>query len=143
VRFLDDDTLCTAGADSALRLWDLSAALPAAAAGGAPAAGAPPWLEASATLRGHANEKHAAPLAAAPRGYLACGGEDNAAYVYHAATRAPALRHALGGGADALTGAPAPAPPGAFVSALAWRADGGALLAANSAGVIQLLRVVT
>jgi WD40 repeat protein len=126
VRWLDDTALASAAPDGTLRLWDLRGALPPACS----------------VLRGHANEAHAVALAATAGGYLAVGGEDNCVCVYHAGTAAPALRHALGG-ADAATGAGAPPPHGAYVSALAWRRDGAGLLAANSAGHMQLLRVVT
>jgi WD40 repeat protein len=141
LRFLDDATLVTAAADSTLKLWHIAGALPTSSSPSLscmPSAPSP-----AAVLRGHVAHKHAAPLDAAPGGYLACGAEDHAVYLYHAATSAPALRHELpcvdgvrGGGATA-------APPGARVSALAYGAGGRALLAGSSTGVVQLLRVVS
>ncbi len=128
MRWLDDAALLSAAPDGTLRLWDLRGAMLAPAP--------------SCVLRGHANESHAVALATTAGGYLAVGGEDNCVCLYHAGTAAPALRHALGG-ADAATGAAAAAPHGAYVSALAWRRDGAGLLAGNSAGHMQLLRVVT
>jgi WD40 repeat protein len=111
----------------------------------------------SQVLSGHTNVKHFVGLAARG-GLVACGSETNEVYLYHRALPRPRALCAL-----RVPGEPPPAlrssgptPTGSasttsgggggssrtpFVSALTWRRDGGALLAANSRGGLWLLEL--
>lgn len=78
-------------------------------------------------------------------GLIASGSETNEVYVYGTRLPRPLACQAIQTPVPAPAPAPGgmrPAPPQPFVSAVAWRPGAEHLLAANSAGAIQLMRVV-
>ena len=82
-------------------------------------------------------------LSCSADGYMACGSEDNAVYLYHSSLSLPITRH--GFPAAATVGPPGPPEPPAgpaFASTVCWSHAGHHLVAANSAGILQLLRLV-
>jgi E3 ubiquitin-protein ligase RFWD2 len=107
--------LVSASTDSTVRLWSVSSS------------------ECVATYTGHVNEKNFVGLAAAGE-FVACGSETNEVVVYYKPMSAPLLRYSLSP-VEALLGESS----GHFVTALRWKGEGQALLAANSQGHIWVL----
>lgn len=148
VRFLDSGHLVSAATDHQLRLWDL----PSACAMGRTAT---PAL----VYRGHVNEKNFVGLSISRDGYIACGSEDNSAYVYAPTLPIPVTRYQFsardGGAAGASdagavgSGGMGTGRPGAassldgmyqhFVSSVAWSHRSRYLTVANSMGVLKVL----
>lgn len=71
-------------------------------------------------------------------GYMACGSEDNAVYLYHSSLPLPITRH---GFADGQAGAAEPQSGHTFASSVCWSHAGHHLIAANSAGCMQVLQL--
>ncbi|KAL6776984.1 PCOP1 [Auxenochlorella protothecoides x Auxenochlorella symbiontica] len=129
VRWLDSGSLITASTDSTLRRWGMLGADP----GPGPS-----------SYTGHTNEKNFVGLCVED-GLIASGSETNEVYVYGTRLPRPLACQAIQTPMPAPAPAPGgmrPAPPQPFVSAVAWRPGAEHLLAANSAGAIQLMRVV-
>lgn len=86
------------------------------------------------------------PRLAVEDGLIASGSETNEVYIYTTRLPRPLACQAI---QTPLPAAPSgaaggrPAAPQPFVSAVAWRPGAEHLLAANSAGAIQLMRVVS
>jgi E3 ubiquitin-protein ligase RFWD2 len=121
VAFLPGGELVSASTDSSLRVWDV-----------ARRAGV-------RTLVGHANDKNFVGLSVRDD-FVACGSEDNTAFVYHRAATRPVARHSFASpppASESDAGEPRPAQP--FVSAVCWKRDAPVLLAANSDGVLRVL----
>jgi WD40 repeat protein len=150
VRFLDGGRLAAASTDSAVRLWDVAAAIEGGSGGGGGAnaasnsSAAPRPLR---TFRGHRNERNFVGLSVAPGGYLACGSEDDAVHAYFHALPFPVATHSFAPPAAAGAGG-APGAPGAgaarprpFVSSVTWARGGRHCLAANSAGLLRVLKL--
>jgi protein suppressor of PHYA-105 1 len=147
VRFLDGSRLAAASTDSAVRLWGVAAALEggsgaaAAASAASNSSAAPRPLR---TFRGHRNERNFVGLSVAPGGYLACGSEDDAVHAYFHALPFPIATHSFapapgaGGGGAPGAGAARPRP---FVSSVTWARGGRHCLAANSAGLLRVLKL--
>lgn len=132
VRFLGSDRLVTAATDHQLRQWDL----PAAYAAGR-------CSEPALVYRGHVNEKNFVGLSISNDGYIACGSEENAAYVYESNLPMPLTRYSFSG-EEASGGGPAGAPGDGglynhFVSSVAWSQRSRYLTVANSTGVLKVL----
>jgi E3 ubiquitin-protein ligase RFWD2 len=68
--------------------------------------------------------------------YLACGSEDNAVYVYYKTLEKPIVMHTCNTVAEGVS----PEQKN-FVSSVAWRKQSDVILAANSLGIIHLLRL--
>jgi protein suppressor of PHYA-105 1 len=150
VRFVGGRALAAASTDSAVRLWRLDDALAAGAGAGA-GAGAPP-PQPLCTFTGHANERNFVGLAATDDGYLACGSEDDSVHAYYHSIPFAVTTHsfAADGAADEAAAAgragagaapPRASRPGHFVSAVAWARGGRHCLAANSGGLMRVLKL--
>ncbi|XP_047342061.1 E3 ubiquitin-protein ligase COP1-like isoform X2 [Impatiens glandulifera] len=117
VKFLSNEELASASTDNTLRLWDVKSNTPIR------------------TYGGHTNEKNFVGLSV-NNGFLACGSETNEVFVYHKAISKPVTWHKFGStdmeGSDEETGS-------YFISAVCWKNDSSALLAANSQGTIKVL----
>ena len=127
--------------DCTLRLWD---------------AGGSGSLSALRTLRGHVNERNFVGLSvrATPCGgdLVACGSENNAAYVYDSALSRPLATHRFDASCpltgsvvesalpSSVTQSATEAAP--FVSSVAWApGERSVLVAANSLGNLRVLRL--
>ncbi|CAI7763682.1 unnamed protein product [Closterium sp. NIES-54] len=150
VAFADPLTLVSASTDNTLRVWDLREVLGSAGDGSVmglqqqqqqrhPGQGsmAPCVL----TLSGHVNEKNFVGLSVSESGYIACGSENNSAYVYHRSVPAPITCHRFGA-VDAVTGRAGGEDAGHFVSSVCWRKGTHSLVAANSMGDVKVLEMV-
>lgn len=116
VRFLSADELISASTDSTLKLWSVA------------------QNECKRNFTGHTNEKNFVGLSTC-QDYIACGSENNAVYVYYKSLSKPVLTHRFAASASAEDSTD-------FVSSVCWKKDSGVLLAANSLGTINLLRLV-
>eukprot|EP00730_Choanoeca_flexa_P017943 TRINITY_DN8696_c0_g1_i3.p1 TRINITY_DN8696_c0_g1~~TRINITY_DN8696_c0_g1_i3.p1 ORF type:complete len:699 (+),score=141.33 TRINITY_DN8696_c0_g1_i3:151-2247(+) len=117
VRFLSSHELVSASTDSSLKLWDLNT------------------NSCARTFEGHRNDKNFVGLTH-HGDYLACGSEDNAVYVYYKTLEKPIVMHTCN---EASEGARPEQK--SFVSCVAWRKSSDVLLAANSLGLIHVLRL--
>ena len=84
---------------------------------------------------GHVNEKNFVGLTV-NGDYMACGSEDNAVYVYYKALERPVVKFAC-----SEESADHPGEHRNFVSSVAWRKDGDVVLAANTMGLVHVLKL--
>lgn len=128
VRFTDTGVLVSASTDSTLRQWT----------------GSDGTWQCSRTYAGHVNEKNFVGLSVLSDLY-ATGSETNALHVYHPALRTPVLQHSISNCCP-LTRVEMAQETGTFVSCVSWAricddTDSPILLAANSAGCIEILSI--
>lgn len=147
VKFLNGHEIVSASTDSQLKLWNVHD---------------PPLP--LRTFGGHVNERNFVGLAT-DGDYIACGSEDNAVYVYYKGLSRPLFNFRMDG-SSCLTAAAisnssfmTPARTGhaaagfssdserisemsEFVSAVCWRYQSNAIVAANSRGIIKVLELV-
>lgn len=119
VRYLNGQELSSASIDGTLRLWRTQES-------------------GSASVRcfqGHANEKNFVGLAASDE-FVACGSETDEVYVYFKALSAPIAKAAFGS-----SGAEEPSPH--FISAVRWQPGTRMLVAANSQGLVKLMKLTS
>ncbi len=93
-------------------------------------------------LRGHANEKNFVGLSVTSDGYLAAGSETNHVHAYYKSMPMPITSHNMAsshGHGDSEMGDGGGG--NRFVSCVCWSRRHGTLLAANSAGNIQVLEL--
>ena len=121
------DTVFAASTDSAIRSWELGAAL----GGDVQRASPHPTEVFSGT---HVNERNFVGLSVSSDGYVATGSEDNSVVVYYHKFPFAVCRHDLGGGGGGGSGR-------AFASSVCWARGGGGLLVGNSEGCLVLLRL--
>ncbi|GLT84722.1 hypothetical protein SLE2022_029380 [Rubroshorea leprosula] len=125
VKFLDSRTLVSASTDNTLKLWDLNKTSSAGLSSNA----------CCLTFSGHTNEKNFVGLSALD-GYIACGSETNEVFCYYKSLPMPITSHKFGGVNEVVD------DNGQFVSSVCWRRKSNMLVAANSAGSIELLKMV-
>lgn len=137
VKFLNGQEIVSASTDSQLKLWNIHEA-----------------PTAMRTFHGHLNEKNFVGLAT-DGDYIACGSEDNAVYIYYKGLSKPLFNfrmddsaligsgrngHAAGFSSDSERFSDANINE--FVSAVSWRSQSNAIVAANSRGLIKVLELV-
>jgi E3 ubiquitin-protein ligase RFWD2 len=118
VRFLNNSELISASTDSTLKLWSTIS------------------NECKRTFTGHTNEKNFVGLSTSSD-YIACGSENNAVYTYYKALSKPIVSYCF----KAATGTEGNEDSSNFVSSVCWRKDSGVLLAANSLGIINVMKL--
>lgn len=144
VKFLNGQQIISASTDSQLKCWNVDE---------------PPV--ASRTFQGHLNEKNFVGLTTNGE-YIACGSEDNAVYIYYKSLSKPLFCLRMdsnlassqsntftgSGRSSHLTGFSSDserfseASVNDFVSAVTWRNQSNAIVAANSRGIIKVLELV-
>ncbi|XP_048140707.1 E3 ubiquitin-protein ligase COP1-like isoform X2 [Rhodamnia argentea] len=117
VEFSSSNNLISASIDSSLRLWDIEKRVPLR------------------EFTGHLNKKNFAGLSSTGN-FIACGSETNEVVVYHKDLPKPVAWHSFNSPHADHAGENADSP---FVSAVCWKHDGSAMLAANSQGIIKVL----
>ena len=154
VRFMGPASIVASSTDNCIRSWSVEEALTAGVGSG----GAGVALAPTCTFTGHRNERNFVGLSATDDGYIATGSEDNSVQVFYKTLPfTVASSHALGdtakdvmqhsGGAPATAAAAAaaaakkPAAHRTFVSSVCWARGGRHCLAANSQGVLSVLRL--
>lgn len=143
VKFLNAHQIVSASTDSQLKCWNINE---------------PPL--ASRTFHGHLNEKNFVGLST-NGDYVACGSEDNSVYVYYKSLSKPLFCFNMDVTASSEPSHSAFASSGRsshatgfssdserlsdmndFVSAVTWRNQTNAIVAANSRGIIKVLELV-
>ena len=112
VKFLNANELASASTDNAINVWNAQKG------------------ELSCALKGHVNERNFVGLTVS-NDHIACGSETNEVYIYRKDLPLPiASVNCSREQSDARR----------FISACTWRNDDATLIAANSAGIIKVLR---
>ncbi|GMI98443.1 SUPPRESSOR OF PHYA-105 1 [Hibiscus trionum] len=130
VKFLDSNTLLSASIDNTLKSWDLNKTF----------SDGSPSTTCDLTFTGHKNEKNFVGLSALD-GYIACGSETNEVYCYYRSLPMPITSYKFGS-VDPVSGHQNADENGLFVSSVCWRQKSNMLVAANSTGSIELLKLV-
>ncbi|KAI9323379.1 WD40-repeat-containing domain protein [Dichotomocladium elegans] len=119
VRWLSGTDIISASIDNSLRRWDLIS------------------NKSCVTYRGHKNGKHFVGLST-DGNWISCGSEDNHVYAYHKDIKSPIakFRFPMADDSGATNGRYR-----AFVSSLCWKSDSSVLVAANSKGIIKVLKL--
>ncbi len=128
------DTVFAASTDSAIRSWEMGAAL----GGDVQRGSSQPTEVFSGT---HVNERNFVGLSVSSDGYVATGSEDNSVVVNYHKFPFAECRYDLGGGG--VEGGVGGGGGGgrAFASSVCWARGGGGLLVGNSEGCLMLLRL--
>eukprot|EP00899_Mesostigma_viride_P003664 jgi/Mesvir1/13299/Mv08588-RA.1 len=121
VSFLNANELVSASTDSTLRLWDVADNCLAR------------------TMRSHINEKNFVGLSV-NKDYIACGSETSEVFVYYRSLQKPLTSFKLTAG-DECDGREN--DQSHFISAVCWNSDDLSMLAANSQGIIKVLKLTT
>ncbi|KAF4401057.1 protein SUPPRESSOR OF PHYA-105 1 isoform X1 [Cannabis sativa] len=127
VKYLDAETLVSASTDNTLKLWNLNKPISSDDAS-------------SLSFTGHINEKNFVGLSVWD-GYIACGSETNEVYSYHKSLPMPITSHTFGS-VDPVSGHEIGDDSGQFVSSVCWRRKSNMVVAANSIGVLKVLKMV-
>ncbi|KAL1546856.1 ornithine decarboxylase antizyme with +1 programmed ribosomal shift Spa1 [Salvia divinorum] len=127
VRFLDSETIVSASIDNTLKLWDLKATT---------LDGVSPPHASTLTFRGHSNDKNFVGLAVLD-GYIACGSETNEVYAYYKSLPMPISCHKFG----CINPMLEEENIGHFVTSVCWRKKHQMIAAANSSGIVKILRL--
>ena len=122
-RFISKDELITCSIDSQILLWDKNNN-----------------EEPVRTFKGHKNEKNFIGLAS-NGDFIAAGSEDDKVYMYHKAIQNPLASFQFEDQERILDGPTVCGSSAGFVSAIAWKRNSSVLLAANSWGTINVLRM--
>ncbi|KAK8711335.1 hypothetical protein V6N13_146619 [Hibiscus sabdariffa] len=130
VKFLDSNTLVSASTDNSLKSWDLNKTF----------SDGSPSTTCGLTFTGHKNEKNFVGLSVLD-GYIACGSETNEVYCYYRSLPMPITSFKFGS-VDPISGHQNTDENGQFVSSVCWRQKSNILVAANSTGSIELLKLV-
>ncbi|KAL3615697.1 ornithine decarboxylase antizyme with +1 programmed ribosomal shift Spa1 [Castilleja foliolosa] len=130
VRFLDFETVVSASTDCSLKLWDLNKTNLVG----------PSTNACRLTFTGHMNQKNFVGMAVSD-GYIATGSETNEVYAYYKSLPIPIATHKLER-FDPLNGDEATDCAKHFVSSVCWRTKSQMLVAANSVGNINMLRMI-
>ncbi|GMI66789.1 SUPPRESSOR OF PHYA-105 1 [Hibiscus trionum] len=130
VKFLDSKTLLSASTDNTLKSWDLNKTC----------SDGSPSTTCGLTFTGHKNEKNFVGLSVLD-GYIACGSETNEVYCYYRSLSMPITSYKFGS-VDPISGHQSTDENGLFVSSVCWRQKSNMLVAANSTGSIELLKLV-
>ncbi len=149
VRYLNDTELASASIDGTLRLWnthpqDQPHQLLHRFPHHTPLHDA---TTANATnmvrcYKGHANEKNFVGLTASDE-FLACGSETNEVYVYFKALSAPIAKASFGGEEEVVGGNGDAGGAVHFISAVRWQPGTRMLVAANSQGLVKLMKLTS
>ncbi len=165
VRFMGPNSLVAASTDNAIRVWDVEEALQAGSGG--PSAGGVA-LPPRCVFSGHKNERNFVGLSATDDGYIVTGSEDNSIHTYYKTLPFSVASYRLGdvsgkknknssNGGSSSSGSGSQQPQqtsssvGAkkasggthrtFVSSVCWARGGTHCLAANSQGVLSVLKL--
>ncbi|KAB2003026.1 hypothetical protein ES319_D11G104300v1 [Gossypium barbadense] len=130
VKFLDSNTLLSASTDNTLKSWDLKKTCSDGST----------TNTFCLTFSGHKNEKNFVGLTVLD-GYIACGSETNEVYCYYRSLPMPITSYKFGS-VDPISGHQTGDENGQFVSSVCWRQKSNMLVAANSTGSIELLKLV-
>ncbi|KAH1081017.1 hypothetical protein J1N35_020778 [Gossypium stocksii] len=130
VKFLDSNTLLSASTDNTLKSWDLNKTCSDGST----------TNTCGLTFSGHKNEKNFVGLTVLD-GYIACGSETNEVYCYYRSLPMPITSYKFGS-VDPISGHQTSDENGQFVSSVCWRQKSNMLVAANSTGSIELLKLV-
>ncbi|TYI00061.1 hypothetical protein ES332_A11G107700v1 [Gossypium tomentosum] len=130
VKFLDSNTLLSASTDNTLKSWDLKKTCSDGST----------TNTCCLTFSGHKNEKNFVGLTVLD-GYIACGSETNEVYCYYRSLPMPITSYKFGS-IDPISGHQTSDENGQFVSSVCWRQKSNMLVAANSTGSIELLKLV-
>ncbi|KAK8688228.1 hypothetical protein V6N13_087001 [Hibiscus sabdariffa] len=130
VKFLDSNTLVSASTDNTLKSWDINKTF----------SDGSPSTTCGLTFTGHKNEKNFVGLSVLD-GYIACGSETNEVYCYYRSLPMPITSYKFGS-VDPISGHQNTDENGQFVSSVCWRQKSNMLVAANSTGSIELLKLV-
>ncbi|KAG8477478.1 hypothetical protein CXB51_030786 [Gossypium anomalum] len=129
VKFLDSNTLLSASTDNTLKSWDLKKTCSDGST----------TNTCCLTFSGHKNEKNFVGLTVLD-GYIACGSETNEVYCYYRSLPMPITSYKFGS-VDPISGHQTSDENGQFVSSVCWRQKSNMLVAANSTGSIELLKL--
>ena len=113
VKYLNANEIASASTDNTINVWNVNTG------------------ELTCVLKGHVNERNFVGLTAVGD-HVACGSETNEVFIYRKDLSSPIA--SIGFARDANE-------PRGFISACAWRSDESVLVAANSNGVVKVLRV--
>lgn len=113
VKYLNANEIASASTDNTINVWNVNTG------------------ELTCELKGHVNERNFVGLTAVGD-HVACGSETNEVFIYRKDLSSPIA--SIGFARDANE-------PRGFISACAWRSDESVLVAANSNGVVKVLRV--
>ena len=113
VKYLNANEIASASTDNTINVWNVNPG------------------ELTCALKGHVNERNFVGLTAVGD-HVACGSETNEVFIYRKDLSSPIA--SIGFARDANE-------PRGFISACAWRSDESVLVAANSNGVVKVLRV--
>ena len=113
VKYLNANEIASASTDNTINVWNVNTG------------------ELTCALKGHVNERNFVGLTAVGE-HVACGRETNEVFIYRKDLSSPIA--SIGFARDANE-------PRGFISACAWRSDESVLVAANSNGVVKVLRV--
>lgn len=113
VKYLNANEIASASTDNTINVWNVNTG------------------ELTCALKGHVNERNFVGLTAVGD-HVACGSETNEVFIYRKDLSSPIA--SIGFARDANE-------PRGFISAFAWRSDESVLVAANSNGVVKVLRV--
>ncbi|KAA3475204.1 protein SUPPRESSOR OF PHYA-105 1-like protein isoform X1 [Gossypium australe] len=131
VKFLDSNTLLSASTDNTLKSWDLNKTCSDGST----------TNTCGLTFSGHKNEKNFVGLTVLD-GYIACGSETNEVYCYYRSLPMPITSYKFGSVDPISSGHQTSDENGQFVSSVCWRQKSNMLVAANSTGSIELLKLV-
>jgi len=112
VKFLNANELASASTDNAINVWNAQKG------------------ELSCALKGHVNERNFVGLTVS-NDHIACGSETNEVYIYRKDLPLPIA---------SVDFSKEQSDARRFISACTWRNDDSTLIAANSAGIIKVLR---
>jgi E3 ubiquitin-protein ligase RFWD2 len=113
VKYLNANEIASASTDNTINVWNVNTG------------------ERTCTLRGHVNERNFVGLTTVGD-CIACGSETNEVFIYRKDLSSPIA--SVGFARDAHE-------PRGFISACAWRSDDSVLVAANSNGLVKVLRI--
>ena len=113
VKYLNANEIASASTDNTINVWNVNTG------------------ELTCALKGHVNERNFVGLTAVGD-HVACGSETNEVFIYRKDLSSPIA--SIGFARDANE-------PRGFISACAWRSDESVLVAANSNGVVKVMRV--
>ncbi|WJX86841.1 ornithine decarboxylase antizyme with +1 programmed ribosomal shift Spa1 [Trifolium repens] len=130
IKFIDAQTVVSASTDNSLKLWNLKKTSSAELSSDA----------CDLTFRGHSNEKNFVGLSVLD-GYIACGSESNEVYCYHKSLPVPIASHRFESNNPISGHSNSFDNNGQFVSSVCWRKKSNMLVAANSVGIIKLLKM--